>query len=44
VDDSFRVFKRVEKICIENTPDVRRITNTVLLEAGICQGAVSAAT
>ena len=27
----FRVFKRVEKICIENTPDVRRITNTVLL-------------
>jgi hypothetical protein len=34
----FRVFKRVEKICIENTPDVRRITNTVLLEGGICQG------
>jgi hypothetical protein len=34
----FRVFKRVEKICIENTPDVRRITNTVLLAGGICQG------
>jgi hypothetical protein len=34
----FRVLKRVEKICIENTPDVRRITNTVLLEGGICQG------
>jgi hypothetical protein len=34
----FRVFKRVEKICIENTPDVRRITNTVLLEGGICRG------
>ena len=34
----FRVFKRVEKICIENTPDVRGITNTVLLEGGICQG------
>jgi hypothetical protein len=34
----FRVFKRVEKICVENTPDVRRITNTVLLEGGICQG------
>jgi hypothetical protein len=34
----FRVFKRVEKICIENTPDMRRISNTVLLEGGICQG------
>ena len=34
----FRVFKRVEKICIENTPDVRRIMNTVLLEGGVCQG------
>jgi hypothetical protein len=34
----FRVFKRVQKICIENTPDVRRINNTVLLEGGICQG------
>ena len=34
----FRVLKRVEKICIENTPDVRSIRNTVLLENGICQG------
>jgi hypothetical protein len=34
----FQIFKRVEKICMENTPDVRRITNTVLLEGGICQG------
>jgi hypothetical protein len=34
----FRVLKRVEKICIENTPDVRTIRNTVLLEGGICQG------
>ncbi len=35
---SYRVLKRVEKICIENTPDVRRIKNTVLLEEGICKG------
>jgi hypothetical protein len=34
----FRVFKRVERICLENTPDVRRIKNTVLLEGGICRG------
>jgi hypothetical protein len=34
----FRVLKRVEKICIENTPDVRGIKDTVLLEGGICQG------
>jgi len=34
----FRVLKRVEKICIENTPDVRTIKDTVLLENGICQG------
>jgi hypothetical protein len=34
----FRVLKRVEKICIENTPDVRRIRNTVLLEGGLCNG------
>ena len=34
----FRVLKRVEKICIENTPDVRSIKDTVLLENGICQG------
>ena len=34
----FRVLKRVEKICIENTPDVRSISDTVLLEGGICQG------
>jgi len=34
----FRVLKRVEKICIENTPDVRSIRDTVLLEGGICQG------
>lgn len=34
----FRVLKRVEKICIENTPDVRRIRNTVLLEGGTCTG------
>jgi hypothetical protein len=33
-----RVLKRVEKICIENTPEVRRIRNTVILEGGICQG------
>ena len=33
-----RVLKRVEKICIENTPDIRRIRNTVLLEGGICKG------
>jgi len=33
-----RVFTRVEKICLENKPDMRRITNTVLLEGGICQG------
>jgi hypothetical protein len=33
-----RVLRRVEKICIENTPDVRTIRNTVLLEGGVCQG------
>jgi hypothetical protein len=33
-----RVLRRVEKICIENTPDVRSVKNTVLLEGGICQG------
>jgi hypothetical protein len=35
---SFKVLKRVEKICIENTPDVRKLKNTVLLEGGLCQG------
>jgi hypothetical protein len=34
----FRVLKRVEKICIENTPDVRSIKDTVLLEGGVCLG------
>ena len=34
----YRVLKRVERICIENTPDVRRLKNTVLLEGGICKG------
>jgi hypothetical protein len=40
----FRVFKRVKKICIENTPAVRRITNPVLLEGESVRGAASAAT
>ena len=34
----FRVFKRVEKICIDNMPGVRTIKSTVLLEGGICKG------
>jgi hypothetical protein len=33
-----QVFKRVNKICLEESPDVRRIRNTVLLEGSLCKG------
>jgi hypothetical protein len=34
-----RVFKRVEKICLENAPrTVRSMKNTVLLEGAVCKG------
>lgn len=34
-----RVFRRVEKICLENSPrTVRAMKNTVLLENAVCQG------
>jgi hypothetical protein len=35
----FRVFKRVERICVEGKPDeMRRLKNTVILEGVICHG------
>lgn len=34
-----RVFKRVEKICLENAPRaVRKVESTVLLEGAVCKG------
>jgi hypothetical protein len=34
-----RVLKKVEKICLENTPrTVRRLENTVILEGAYCKG------
>jgi hypothetical protein len=34
-----RVFKRVEKICLENIPrTVRKMKNTVILEGAVCKG------
>ena len=34
-----RVFKRVEKICMESAPgEMRRLKNTVILEGAICNG------
>jgi len=34
-----RVFKRVEKICLENVPrTVRKMKNTVILEGAVCKG------
>jgi len=34
----FRVYKRVEKIVLESTGEIRRLKNTVLLEDAICDG------
>jgi len=34
-----RVFRRVERICMESSPgEVRRLKNTVILEGVICEG------
>jgi hypothetical protein len=34
-----RVFKRVEKVCLENAPrTVRAMKNTVILEGAVCKG------
>jgi len=34
-----RVFKRVERICLENVPRaVRKVANTVILEGAVCKG------
>lgn len=34
----YRVYKRVEKIVLESTGEIRRLKNTVLLENAICDG------
>jgi len=34
----FRVFKRLERMMIESTGEVRRVKNTVLLEGLVCDG------
>jgi hypothetical protein len=33
-----RVYKRVDKIVLESTGEIRKLKNTVLLEGGICDG------
>jgi hypothetical protein len=33
-----RVYKRLDKIVLETTGEIRRLKNTVLLEGGICDG------
>jgi len=33
-----RVYKRVDKIVLESTGEIRKLKNTVLLEGGICEG------
>ncbi|MBN2318474.1 MAG: hypothetical protein JXR49_05325 [Acidobacteria bacterium] len=34
----FRVYKRLERILIENTGEIRTVKNTVLLDGAICDG------
>ena len=34
----FRVYKRLERILIENTGEIRKVKNTVLLDGAICDG------
>lgn len=34
----FKVFKRVERIVLESTGEIRRLKDTVLLESAICDG------
>jgi len=34
----FRVYKRVNKIVLESTGEIRKLKNTVLLEGAICNG------
>lgn len=34
----YRVYKRVEKLILESTGDIRKAKNTVLLEGVICEG------
>jgi hypothetical protein len=33
-----KVYKRVDKIVLESTGEIRKLKNTVLLEGGICDG------
>ncbi len=34
----FKVYKKMERILIENTGEIRRLKNTVLLEGNMCDG------
>jgi len=34
----FKVYKRVQKIVLESTGEIRKLKNTVLLESAICNG------
>jgi hypothetical protein len=37
-DKKLKVYKRVDKIVLESTGEIRKLKNTVLLEGGICDG------
>jgi hypothetical protein len=37
-DKKLRVYKRVDKIVLESTGEIRKLKNTVLLEDSICEG------
>jgi len=34
----FRVYRRVRRIVLESTGEIKKLKNTVLLEGGICDG------